>query len=91
MVSLSATPDVRAQWRDAGRQTLTGLAWILWAAGWLVAKTVRLIIGAVAAVIFALGWVAGRVVWPAACWAGRAVRLGWDEGRKPRQRGAEAA
>lgn len=84
MVSLSATPDFRAQWRDVGRQTVTGLAWLFYAAGWLVAKTFRAIGAAVGAVFFAVGFVAGRIVWPALAWCGAAVRTGWDEGRKPR-------
>ncbi len=84
MVSLSANMAARAQWRDAGRLTVEGLAWLLFAAGWLVAKTLRLVGAAVGAVFMGAGWLAGRVVWPALCWCGRAARTGWDEGRKPR-------
>ncbi len=84
MVSLSATPDFRAQWRDAGRLTVVGLAWLFYAAGWLSARTLRVAGIVIAAPFFAAGWFAARVAWPALCWCGRAARTGWDEGRKPR-------
>lgn len=82
MVSLSATPDVRAPWRDTARQLATGIAWILYAAGWLVSRTLRLIGTAVAGVFMALGWTAGRLVWPAIRFCAAATRAGWDAGRK---------
>lgn len=72
-----------AQLRDAGQQLATGLAWVLFAIGWVAAKTLRGIGTGVGAVLFAVGWVAGRVVWPVLMWTVAAVRLGWEEGRKP--------
>jgi hypothetical protein len=73
----------RREWRDAGRLLRLGLSWTLYAFGWLVAKSLRAVGTTAAWLLFGVGWVAGRVLWPAACWAGRAVALGWDEGRKP--------
>jgi hypothetical protein len=83
MAVLSTSPDSRPNWRDAGRLTQAGLGWLLYAAGWLVAKTLRTIATVIATVLFAAGWLASALAWPALCWCGRAVRLGWQEGRKP--------
>ena len=83
MAVLSHAPDARAQWRDASRLTKAGVAWVLFAVGWILAKSLRGIGTAVAALLFAAGYLAGRVMWPALCWCGRAVRLGWEQGRKP--------
>lgn len=83
MAVLSADPRVRAQWREIGRALAAGIGWVLFAAGWLLAKTARAVATAVGAVLFAVGWLAGAVAWPALCWCGRAVQLGWQEGRKP--------
>lgn len=83
MAVLSTSPDSRLQWRDAGRLIAAGLGWLLFAVGWLLAKSLRGFATAVAAVLFAAGWLASAVAWPALCWCGRAVRLGWEEGRKP--------
>lgn len=83
MAVLSAESRARLQWRDAGRLFAAGLAWLLFAVGWVVAKTLRAAQTALAAVLFAVGWTAGAVVWPALLWCGHAVMLGWQEGRKP--------
>lgn len=83
MAVLSADPRTQAQWRDAGRLFAAGLAWLLFAAGWLVAKALRIAQTAIGAALFAAGWLAGAVAWPALLWCGRAVALGWQEGRKP--------
>ena len=83
MAVLSTSPDSRLPWRDAGRLILTGLARLLYAAGWLVAKTLRTIATVIAAILFGVGWLASALAWPSLCWCGRAVRLGWQEGRKP--------
>ena len=83
MAVLSTSPDAQAQWRELGRSVAAGLGWLLFAAGWLVAKTLRSIATALGAVLFAVGWLASAAAWPALCWCGRAVSLGWQEGRKP--------
>jgi hypothetical protein len=80
---LSQTPEARGQWLEAGRLTKLGLTWLLFAVGWLLAKSLRLIGTSIAAALYAVGFVAARAVWPAICWSGRAVRLGWEQGRKP--------
>jgi hypothetical protein len=81
--ALAATPDLREQWREVGRLVVTGLAWMLYAAGFTLARGLRAAGTAVGAVFIGVGWLAGRVVWPAMCWCGRASRVGWDAGRKP--------
>lgn len=83
MAVLSAGPDARVQWRELGRLIAAGVGWVLFAAGWLLAKTARALATALGAVLFAAGWLAGSVAWPALLWCGSAVRLGWQEGRKP--------
>lgn len=83
MAVLSTNPGARLQWRDAGRLFAVGVGWLLFAAGWLVAKTLRSLATAIGAVLFGVGWLASALVWPALCWCGRAVQLGWQEGRKP--------
>ena len=77
------SPAARQQWGDAGRLAVTGLGWVLFALGWLVAKTLRLVATTLAAVLFGAGFLAASVGWPGLCWCGRAVRLGWEQGRKP--------
>lgn len=74
-------PVVRAS--DVRRVVSTGLAWLLYAVGWTVAKAYRGLVTVLAAVLFGVGWLAGKVLWPALIWSATAVRLGWDEGRKP--------
>lgn len=74
-------PVVRA--RDVSRAMSAGLAWVLFAVGWTLAKAYRGVVTGLAAVLFGVGWLAGKVVWPALVWSATAVRLGWDEGRKP--------
>lgn len=88
--ALAATPDLREQWREVGRLVVTGLAWALYAAGWLLARGLRAIGTAIAAVFVGAGWLAGRVLWPALCWCGRAARVGWNDGRRPLGKGARA-
>lgn len=83
MAVLSAGPEARVQWRDAGRLIAAGLGWLLFAAGWTLAKTTRGAATVLGAVLFAAGWLAASVAWPALLWCGSAVRLGWQEGRKP--------
>lgn len=83
MAVLSTNPGARLHWRDTGRLIAVGLGWLLFATGWLVAKTLRMVATAIAAGLYAVGWFAAAVVWPSLCWCGRAVRLGWQEGRKP--------
>jgi hypothetical protein len=83
MAVLSTSPDAREQWRDAGRLFAAGLGWVLYAIGWLLAKTLRTVATVIAATLFGIGWLASAAAWPGLCWCGRAVRLGWQEGRKP--------
>lgn len=83
MAVLSHTPDTRAQWSEVGRLFRSGIAWVLFGIGWVLAKSLRLVGTAIAAVLFVLGYLAGRVAWPALVWCGRAVQLGWEQGRKP--------
>jgi hypothetical protein len=63
--------------QDAKRAAQAGLYW----SGWAVAKLFTLILLAVGGTFYGVGWVASRAVWPALCWTGRAVRVGWDDGR----------
>lgn len=83
MAVLSTSPGSRLQWHEAGRLIAAGLGWLLFVVGWLLAKTLRTTATGIAAVLFALGWLASAAAWPGLCWCGRAVRLGWQEGRKP--------
>jgi len=53
----------------------------LWWIGWAAAKLVLIVLLGLAGVLFGAGWLAGRVLWPGLCWAGRAVKLGYQEGR----------
>lgn len=71
--------ESRAQWRDVLAAVLGGLSWLLFAAGWLVAKTLRLLGTAVAGVLFAAGWAARK----AGPWCVAAFREGWDAAGKP--------
>lgn len=83
MAVLSTSPDARAQWREAGRLARTGIGWVLFALGWLIAKALRGVATAVGALLYAVGWLAAGLVWPGLCWCGRAVRLGWRDGMRP--------
>lgn len=84
MVSLSMAPDFRGQWSEVGRLFAAGVGWLLFAAGWLMAKAFRALGVAVGAVFYAVGWVGGTVVWPVLAFTGRAAAAGWTEGRRPR-------
>jgi hypothetical protein len=66
--------------RDAGRIIGGYIRVGLWSAGWLLAKLVAVLLGAVAAVFFTIGWTAAKVV-PALRWARTAFVLGWEAGR----------
>lgn len=67
---------------DAGRQAAALLATGLYRLGWLLAKTLTLLLLALGGVFYAVGWSGRRVVWPALVWVGAAVRLGWEDGRR---------
>lgn len=84
-MTVTSVPVARAvaEMRTAGRSVATILGWILFGAAWLLAKTCRLLMTAAGAVFFAVGYLGGKVVWPGLRWTAAAVRLGWDEGRKP--------
>lgn len=47
----------------------------------------RTVLTVIAALLFGLGWVVARafgLLWLVMAWTATAVRLGWQEGRKPR-------
>lgn len=67
---------------EAGRQAVTLLAAGLYRLGWLLAKSLTLLLLILGGVFYAVGWSARRVVWPALVWVGAAVRLGWEDGRR---------
>lgn len=81
MTSIPATDRAR-RLAEAGRLLSTGIGWVLFAVGWQVGKAVRLTITAIGGALFTVGWAAGRV-WLGCRWAGAAVALGWESGRKP--------
>lgn len=83
MAILSPIDRARVSWREVGHRVVTALGWVLFAGGWLTAKALRGAATAVGATLYAAGWLASAVAWPAACWCGRAVRLGWSDGLKP--------
>lgn len=84
-MTVSSVPAGRAvaELRAAGRSAATIIGWVLFAAAWTVAKACRALMTGAGAVLFGAGYLGGRVVWPALRWSATAVRLGWDEGRKP--------
>lgn len=77
---LSAGDRRRDLTRDTGRVISGYLRIGLWSIGWILAKLVAILFGAVAAVFFAIGWTAAKVV-PALRWARTAFVLGWEAGR----------
>lgn len=83
MAVLSAGHRTRAQWHEVGRLIQRGAGWVLFALPWLLAKLLRAAGTGIAATLFAAGWLASSALWPALCWCGAAVRLGWREGCKP--------
>lgn len=70
----------RDQTRDVGRVVGGYIRVGLWTIGWLLAKLVAVVLGALAAVFFSIGWTAAKVV-PALRWARTAFVLGWEAGR----------
>lgn len=72
--------------RQRGKASTAGLEAVgyvrvgLWSAGWALARTVTLLLAAVAGMFFAAGWCCARVV-PALKWARAAFVLGWEAGR----------
>lgn len=88
MVSLDALLDAgdrsRDESREAARRILAGLRAGLYWSGWLAVKLVLLAVMGVAGVLYGVGWVAARGVWPALVWASAAVTEGWNDGRRPR-------
>lgn len=77
-----AMARARAELTTASRLLVTGLAWLLYAAGWSVARLCRVVAVAVGGLLYGVGWTAGRVAL-AGRWAWAAVRVGWDDGRQP--------
>lgn len=82
MAVMTERADVRHVWR----QVLEQLARLLYGLGWLVAKTVWLVLVTLGATLFAAGWLARKTV-PALRWCGSAVALGWDAARAPDKKG----
>lgn len=83
MSVLSTSPEFDLDRRTAGQAIATGIAWVLVAVGWAAAKAVRLAGWALSSLLYGAGWLASAVAWPGLCWCGRAVALGWQEGRRP--------
>lgn len=55
--------------------------------GEVAARAARLLLTVLASLLFALGWCAAKAVallWLSATWTVAAVRVGWQEARKPR-------
>lgn len=78
---LLATGDRRRESARATGRIIGGYVRVgLWSIGWMLAKLVALVLGAVAGVFFAIGWCAAKVV-PALRWARTAFVLGWEAGR----------
>jgi hypothetical protein len=74
---------VAAEFREAGRYAGAVARLLLFSLGWIVAKSCRLVATSVAGVLFAVGWTASRLIWPALVWSGNAVKLGWRQGSRP--------
>lgn len=77
---LNAGDKRRDLTRDTGRIIGGYLRIGLWSVGWILAKLVAILLGVIAAVFFAVGWTAAKVV-PALRWARTAFVLGWEAGR----------
>lgn len=54
----------------------------VWSVGWLLARTLTLLLATVAGVFFAIGWCCARTV-PALRFVRTAFVLGWEAGRPP--------
>lgn len=85
MTTLPAVSGAQAaaQYRDVGRQMAGMLRLLLFAVGWLLAKSLRLTGTLLGGLLFGIGWTARRAVWPALLWAAAAVKLGWEQGAGP--------
>ncbi len=66
---------------DSARQLLTLVGAGLYWAGWALSKLVMVLLLVLGAALFGAGWLARRALWPSLVWCGKAVRLGWQEGR----------
>jgi hypothetical protein len=80
-----ATVDLLAdKRREQTRAALVATAGYLrvgvWSVGWLLAKTLTLLLATVAGVFFAIGWCCARSV-PALKFFRTAFVLGWEAGR----------
>jgi hypothetical protein len=77
---LTAGDHRRAQTRDTA-QVIGGYLRVgVWSAGWLLAKTVTLLLAVIAGLFFGFGWCCARVA-PALRWTRTAFVLGWEAGR----------
>lgn len=81
---------VAEQFADAGKYAATAVRFVLFAIGWTLAKTCRLIATVLGALLFGAGFLAARVAWPALRWSGAAVKLGWQNGSRPPARPAQS-
>lgn len=69
----------RDQTRETGRVVAGYIRVGLWSAGWLLAKLVAILLAAIAAVFFSIGWLCSRTV-PVLKWVRTAFILGWEAG-----------
>jgi hypothetical protein len=77
---LDAGDKRRDQTRHAGRVVAGYLRIAVWSAGWLLARTITLLLTIAAALFFMVGWTCACVV-PVLKWARAAFTLGWEAGR----------
>ncbi|MDH6463805.1 hypothetical protein M2302_004002 [Micromonospora sp. A200] len=84
VLEVDAMARARGQLTDAGRLLMTGLAWLLYAAGWSVARLCRVVAVTVGGLLYAVGWLAGRAT-TGGRWVGAAVAVGWSDGRANRR------
>ncbi len=84
LMSRDPANTARRRAGDSARQLLTlvgaGLYWI----GWALCKLAMGVLLVLGGVLFGAGWLARRALWPSLVWCGKAVRLGWQEGRAGR-------
>jgi hypothetical protein len=71
----------------SARQLLTLVGAGLYWTGWALSKLAMALLLVLGGVLFGAGWLARRAAWPSLVWCGKAVRLGWQEGRAPRSAG----
>jgi hypothetical protein len=65
----------------SARQLLALVGAGLYWTGWVLCKLAMAALLLLGGVLFGAGWLARRALWPSLVWCGKAVRLGWQEGR----------